>query len=126
MVVPFFRTVWPRERQFQTAHTARTLVLFLEELDARFPAGLKLVADFLVASPETDIFVFQFGNEGERGHADLTRRYPPDTLMLMDKIVEDSAQRPPHGLAEVLTRIAEAAPELRQDARWQRLHRLAL
>jgi hypothetical protein len=126
VVVPFFRSVWPRERQFQTADTTRALVLFLEELDDKFPAGLKLVADFLVALPETDTFMFQLSSKGERGHADLTNRYPQDTLLLVDKIVDDGVKRPPYGLADVLTRIADTAPELRHDARWQRLHRLAL
>jgi hypothetical protein len=45
-VVPFFRNVWPRERQFQTSETSRILVLFLEGLGARFPDGVRLVADF--------------------------------------------------------------------------------
>ena len=125
-VEPFFRNVWPRERQFQTVDTTRTLVHFLEELGERFPAGVQLLADFLVASPDTDIFVYQFGNDREHGHADLTAQYPLDTLFLLSKIVDDTSQRPPYGLAKVLSRLADAAPELRHDERWQRLHRLTL
>jgi hypothetical protein len=125
-VVPFFRRVWPRERQFQTLDTTRTLVLFLEEVGEHFPEGVSLVADFLVPSPDAGMFVFQFGNDREHGHADLTDRYPLDTLFLLSKIVDETSQRPPYGLAEVLSRLTSAAPELRHDERWQRLHRLTL
>lgn len=125
VVVPFFRNVWPRERQFQTAETSRNLVLFLEELGENFPNGVRLVVDFLVASSNTDVFVFQFGSDAERGHGDLTKQYPRETLTLLNKIIDESSPRPPYGLAEVVTRLADAAPDLRQDERWQRLHKLA-
>jgi hypothetical protein len=124
IVVPFFRNVWPRERQFQTGATSRTLVLFLEELGERFPDGVALVSDFLVSSSDTDIFVFQFGSDAQHGHADLTKQYPQETLTLLNRIIDETSC-PPYGLAEVVTRLAEAAPDLRQDERWQRLHRLA-
>jgi hypothetical protein len=106
--------------------TTRTLVLFLEEVGEHFPEGVSLVADFLVPSPDAGMFVFQFGNDREHGHADLTDRYPLDTLFLLSKIVDETSQRPPYGLAEVLSRLTSAAPELRHDERWQRLHRLTL
>ena len=124
IVVPFFRNVWPRERQFQTGGTSRSLVLFLEELGQRFPDGVALVSDFLVSSPDTDVFVFQFGSDAQHGHADLTKQYPQESLTLLDKIIDETS-RPPYGLAEVVKRLAEAAPDLRQDERWQRLQRLA-
>jgi hypothetical protein len=123
-VVPFFRNVWPRERQFQTVETTRTLVLFLEELGERFPDGVSLVADFLTPSPNAETFVFQFGNDREHGHVDLTARYPLDTLFLLSKIIDETSERPPYGLAEVLSHLANAAPDLRHDERWQKLHRL--
>jgi hypothetical protein len=125
IIVPFFRNVWPRERQFQTAETSRSLVLLLEDLGERFPDGVRLVGDFLVSSPSTDVFVFQFGNERENGRADLTKQYPLATLALLSKIIDENSTRPPYGLAEVMTRLADALPSLRQDDRWQRLHKLA-
>jgi hypothetical protein len=125
IVVPFFRDVWPRERQFQTAETSRSLVLFLEDLDEHFPDGVRLVGDFLVSSPDTDTFVFQFGSDREHGHADFTHQYPRETLTLLSKIIDETSLRPPYGLADVMTRLVEAEPDLRQDERWQRLHKMA-
>ncbi len=126
LVVPFFRNVWPRERKFQTPATTRRLVLLLSGLDGRFADGVHLVADFLVPSADTDTFVFQFGRNNANGHANLTTRFPHETLVLLSKIVDEAAPRPPYGLADVLSRIAEAAPDLRHDERWQRLHRLTM
>ena len=124
LVVPFFRNVWPRERKYQTSATAHRLVLLLGELDDRFADGVRLVTDFLV--PSVDMDVLQFGSERAHGHVDLTTRFPHETLVLLSKIIDKTSPRPPYGLANVLTRLAETAPELRHDERWQRLHRLTL
>jgi hypothetical protein len=124
LVFPFFRKGWPREKKFQTPETTGMLLLFVQELGDRFPDGVRLVADLLGPSSETDLFVFQFGREAEHGHADLTRRFPHETLLLLDKIIDSTHKHPPYGLADVLTRLTDAAPELRHDDRWQRLHRL--
>jgi hypothetical protein len=126
LIVPFFHNVWPRERMFQTSATTRTLVLFLGELGSRFADGVRLIADFLVPSVDMDVFVFQFGSEREHGHADLTARFPHETLFLLGKVVDETRPHPPYGLADALSRLAEAAPDLRHDERWQRLHRLTL
>jgi hypothetical protein len=126
LVVPFFNSVWPREREFQTASTTRTLVQFLTDLNDRFPDGVSLVSDYLVQAPDTDLVVYQFGSEREHGHADLTTRYPLDTLFLLSRIIDETSERAPYGLADVLSRLATAAPEVRHDERWQRLHRLTL
>lgn len=125
-VAPFFRNVWPRESEFQTADTTRTLVLFLEELGERFPDGVSLVGSFLVPSSGADTIVFQFGNDREHGHADLTIKYPQETLYLLSKIIDETVRRPPYGLADVLSKLTSVAPGLRHDERWQRLHRLTL
>ena len=126
LIVPFFRDAWPREQEFQTAETTRTLVRFVAGLGERFPAAVSLVADFLVPSSDTSMLVFQFSSDRDSGYADLTARYPLDTLFLLSKIIDDAGERAPYGLAEVLSRLAVAAPELRHDERWQRLHRRTL
>jgi hypothetical protein len=84
------------------------------------------VADFVVASPNANAFVFQIGSNRANGQVDLVAQYPVDTLFFLSKIVGETSERPPYGLAEVLSRLAESAPEFRHDERWQRLHRLTL
>ena len=126
VIVPFFRDVWPRERKFQTPATTRALVQFLEKLGERFPKGFALVADFLVQSKDTDIFVFTFGSDRAQDHGHLTAQFPNETLSLLYLIIDQTHSSPPYGLAEVMTRLAAAAPELRHDERWQRLHRFSL
>ena len=126
IVVPFFEKVWPRERKFQTADTTRMLLLFVQDLGDQFANGVRLIADLLGPSSEADVFVFQFGRETEHGHADLTKQFPRETLFVLDKIIDSAHQRPPYGLADVLTRLVDAAPELRHDDRWQRLHHLTV
>lgn len=125
IVVPFLRNVWPRDRQFQTPETSRSFVLALENLGKRFPDGVNLVSDLLMSSTGIDTVIFQFGSDGEHGHADLTRRYPQATLTLLSKIIDENSPRPPYGLAELMKRLADAAPDIRQDNRWQRLHKMA-
>jgi hypothetical protein len=126
LMVPFFREVWPREQQFQTAATTSMLLRMLEDADDRFPAAVRLVANYLVPSTDAHIFVSQFGSERRNGHADLTVRYPRDTLFVLGRIVAEGTPRPPYGLGQVLSRLIEAGPELRQDPQWQRLHQLTL
>ena len=125
LVAPFFRDVWPREQKFQTPASTRYLVHFLEELGERFPQGVALVADYLIPSADIDTFIFQLGSDREHGHAELTTQFPHETLLLLSRIVDQKQPRPPYGLADVLTRLADVAPELRYDDRWQRLQRLA-
>jgi hypothetical protein len=124
-ITSFFRKAWPRERKFQTTETTRALLFLVKGLGSRFADGVRLVADFLTPLPEVDVHVYQFGNEGEHGHADLTKQFPHETLLLLDKVIDSTHQRSPYGLAEVLTRLSDAAPELRHDDRWQRLRRLS-
>jgi hypothetical protein len=126
LIVPFFRTVWPRERVFQTSINTNSFILLLLGLKARFAQGVVLVADFLVPSTTVDTFVFQFSHDGDYGHADITTKFPREVLLVMSKIIDQTGPRAPYGLVEVLTRLVEAAPELRQDDRWQRLHRMTL
>jgi SIR2-like protein len=126
LIVPFFRNVWPRERKLQTAETTRMLLLFLEDLGELFADGVRLVADFLEPVPEVDVFVYQFGSDGEQGSANLTRQFPQEALLVLDKVIGNMRERAPYGLAGILTQIADAAPSLRHDARWQRLERLTM
>jgi hypothetical protein len=126
IVVPFFRNVWPRDRKFQTGETSRLLAFLLEESGEFFPRGVDLVADFLVGVPNSDILVYKLGGEVDNGHSSLAKRYPEQTLTLLSKIVDENSPRPPYGLAEVMTGLVEACPDLRQDVRWQRLHKLTL
>ena len=80
----------------------------------------------LKRTAEADMFVFQFGSDRENGRADLIVRYPHDSLFVLDKIIAEGTARPPYGLGQVLSRLVEAASEIRVDSRWQRLHRLVL
>jgi len=125
VVVPFFRDIWPREQQCQTSETSRTLVVFLEELGERFPDGVCLVADYLVPFPNTDGFIIQFSHDGGSTHSNLTRQYPQEMLILLDRIIDENEPRPPYGLAEITKRLVDAAPDLRQNESWQRLHKMA-
>jgi len=126
LMVPFFRDVWPREQEFQTTGTTRVLLGMLSDSGKRFPALARLVGNYLVPSAEADMFVFQFGSDRENGRADLIVRYPHDSLFVLDKIIAEGTARPPYGLGQVLSRLVEAASEIRVDSRWQRLHRLVL
>lgn len=123
-IVPFFRHVWPRDRQFQTPETTHRLMLFLENLGERFPDGVRLVGNFLVSCPDVDVFLFQLGRDGGDGRPSLARKYPLATLVLLNRIVDKNSPRPPYGLAEVVTSLADASPEIRQDASWQSLHEM--
>jgi hypothetical protein len=98
----------------------------LSDSGKRFPALARLVGNYLVPSAEADMFVFQFGSDRENGRADLIVRYPHDSLFVLDKIIAEGTARPPYGLGQVLSRLVEAASEIRVDSRWQRLHRLVL
>jgi hypothetical protein len=124
MIVPFFRHVWPRELKFQTGETTRVLVLLLEELRDVFPEAVRLIGDFLVPLSQADNVPFQFGRADPDSTPALADQYPQDTLVVLDKVIDNAPKRAPYGLADVLKKIADVAPDLRYDERWQRLHSL--
>jgi hypothetical protein len=124
IIVPFFQQVWPRELKFQTAETTRVLLLFLQEVRDLFPKAVRLIGDFLVPLPQADTVPFQFGRADPDSRPALADQYPRDTLVVLDKVIDNAPKRAPYGLADVLKKIADVAPDLRYDERWQRLHSL--
>lgn len=118
--------MWPRERKFQTGSTTNAFLSILNDLDERFPDGVHLVGAHLTPLSHPDSFTYRFDSDRENGRSDLANKYPHETLFVVDKIIDEKSERAPYGLAQLLTRLLKAAPGIRQDARWQRLHRLTL
>jgi hypothetical protein len=126
VVEPFLRKVWPRERKFQTSATTDAFLRILNDLDAQFPDGVHLLGAHLTSLSHPDSFTYRFDSDRDNGRSDLANKYPFDTLSVVDKIIDEKSERAPYGLAQLLTRLLKAAPDIRQDPRWQRLHRLTL
>lgn len=123
---PFLEKAWPREVRFQTEQTSRMFVAWAGKTGDLFPEVVRGILPYLVPILDSDMFAYdlvrQHGGEG----SELPKRFPDDTLTLLDKSLPDSLERIPYNLDAVVEMVAEAKPSLRQDRRWWRLRDLAL
>ncbi len=128
LIVPFFKYVWPRERRFQSSSTAFVVASLLASTGEKFPAAVKLLAEFLVPSSQTDFFIHSYNKASYKDGSEdkLLNRYPTECLIVLSRMVDVNARRAPYGLGDTLSILLEAAPELKHDERWRRLYQLTL
>ena len=80
-----------------------------------FPAALAVVRDWLqpLEHPSYDVLLLL--------KSDICSRYPADALSLLSSVIADQ-QWGPRELGQCLLQIVQAAPQLEQDVRYQRLN----
>lgn len=113
-VQPFWHDVWPKARDLATSSIAESLIRLCIAAGAEFPSALTAVQDWLQSIEHSHYVVHRLFESG------LCKRFPDDALQLLNAVIDDQ-QWAPRELVECLYEIVEAAPELAQDARFQRL-----
>ncbi len=114
-IQPFWQQIWPKSRDLATPRIAESLTRLVIAARGEFPAALAAVRDWLQPIEHPHYVVHLLYESG------LCSRYPIDALNLLDAVIADQ-QWPPRELGQCLDEIAQVAPPLAQDARYQRLH----
>ena len=85
---------------------------------------MKSIAKYVYPPDYADLFIFKMKKSEQEG-TELASRFPGEVLTLLDRVIAADQQYPPYDLSSVLSMIAEAKPQLRQDTKWLRLRKLA-
>lgn len=111
----FWQQIWPKSRDLATPRIAESLTRLVIAARGEFPATLTAVQDWLqpIEHPHYIVHLLH--------ESCLCSRYPVDALNLLDAVIAEQ-QWPPRELGQCLEEIAQAAPPLAQDVRYQRLH----
>lgn len=116
-VIPFIREAWPNERRYRTSETSGAWLWLLRDTSDAFPDVLDAVRNHLGV-----IDGYQATLDGMEP---MAKRFPGQTLDLLNRVVPDGMGNAPYGLSLVLTLLVEAEPALISDTRYRRLHGLA-
>lgn len=111
---PFWQNVWPKSRDLVSARIAELLSRLVIAARNEFPVALDIVHDWLQPI-EHPFYVTNLLQE-----AGLCSKFPVDALRLISIIVVDQEWGASE-LGECLEEIAQAAPQLKKDARYVRL-----
>lgn len=111
---PFWQKIWPKSRDLATRRIAESLTRMVIAARGEFPAALAAVQDWLQPIEHPNYVVHLLHDSG------LCSRYPADALSLLNAVIADQ-QWGPRELGQCLDQIAQAAPNLAQDARYLRL-----
>ncbi len=116
LVIPFIRNAWPKERRFRTSGTISAWVSLLCDTGDAFPEVLDAVWDLLDPVDWRRIVLLDI--------EPLAKKFPEQTLKLLNRVVPDEVHQLPWGLSRLLDLLAEADPDLISEPRYRRLHRL--
>ena len=111
---PFWQYVWPKSRDLATPRIAESLTRLIIAARSEFPAALAAMQDWLQPI-ENPFYVVHLLHE-----SGLCTQFPADSLHLLDSVIADQ-QWAPQEVEQCLNEIVQAAPQLAQDPRCQRL-----
>lgn len=112
---PFWQEVWPKKCEMATPRIAEYLSRVAIAAGDEFPRALTAVQDWLQPLKSPDYIISLLSESG------LCRRFPKEAMLLLDLVVNVELWLP-RELRKCLTEIVEAAPEIAQEIRYQRLH----
>lgn len=113
-IQPFWQRVWPKSLSLVSNGIAQSLARLSIAARGEFPSALSTLLDWLRPIEHPHYVIHRLHESG------LAGRFPKDALRLLDAVLDDQPWAPPE-LGQCLTAIAEAAPILVQDSRYQRL-----
>ena len=114
-IAPFWQCAWPKSCQLASKDLAETLAQLSIAARGQFPAALDIVLHWLQPIKHLDYVVHLLHESG------LSKLFPQDTLCLLNAIIDSQQLVLQDELKQCLMAISEAAPNLQQDARHQRL-----
>jgi hypothetical protein len=113
-VQPFWQNVWPKSRDLATPRIAESLTRLNIAARSEFPTALATMQDWLQPIEHPHYVLHLLHELG------LCARFPADAVRLLDAVIGDQQWAPPE-LGQCLDEIVQAAPQLAQDVRYQRL-----
>ncbi|HFP0160916.1 TPA: hypothetical protein ACHK7W_004984, partial [Escherichia coli] len=114
-VQPFWQQVWPKSRNLATPRISESLTRMVIAARGEFPAALAVVQDWLQPLEHLSYDVRLLLK------SDICSRYPADALSLLNAVIAEQHWGP-RELGQCLLQIVQAAPQLEQDVRYQRLN----
>ena len=122
----FLEEAWPKEIRFQTEDTSLNLARLAGVTGDDFPEVVQAILPRLVPVYKDSGFLFRvIYRDGDGREFELATKFPEATVALVNKLVPDNPSARLSDLNNILERIAEAKPTLRQDWRWRRLRKIA-
>lgn len=113
-VQPFWQQVWPQSRELATSQISESLTRLMIAAGGEFPTALDAVQDWLRPIEDPHYVVSKLHESG------LCKRFPAEALRLLSTVVVDQ-QWASREVGQCLDEIADAEPNLAQDARYKRL-----
>jgi hypothetical protein len=113
-VQPFWQQVWPKSRELVSNGIAESVARLSIAARGEFSAALSAVQDWLQPIEHPHYVVHRLHESG------LAGRFSEHALRLLNAVLNNQPWAP-RELGQCLTAIAEAAPALEQDPRYQRL-----
>jgi hypothetical protein len=113
-ILPFWKKIWPKSRDKMSENISHSLARLCIAAESEFPNALDIVRDWLQNVPHPGIVLSKLEKSG------LCKKHPESALSLLDAIIGQPGWRS-NALCKCLDHIAEAALQLKQDRRWQRL-----
>ena len=123
-VVPFFKSVWPKDQPFRNKDVTKSLIILLSHTGDHFRDVFLVVKQFLVSFDDDIHAIPNFALKGG-GKDGLISKFPDEVLELFDIVLSPEMKHPPLYLNMILSMISEAKKSLEGDRRYRRLHRLA-
>jgi hypothetical protein len=125
-VKPFIERAWPRQVKLRTENVSRSFAHLIEQSGDNFPEVVRAVVGLLRPVAHLDMITYRLSKEPEGGTNDFARRFPAETLLLLNALVAEDRSQMPYELGKALNVIAEADPKLRRTKAWRRLYDLTV
>ncbi|WAF68624.1 anti-phage defense-associated sirtuin Dsr1 [Aeromonas dhakensis] len=111
---PFWQQIWPKSRHLATPRMTESLSRFVIAARDEFPAALAEVQNWLQPIEHPHYVIHLLAESG------LCRQFPIEALFVLNALITDQPWLPSE-LGQCLNEIEQAAPQLAQDAQYQRL-----
>ena len=116
---PFFRDVWPKEREYRHASLTGEMIGIVVAARDAFSAALRQLSPYMIPLTQEPSGLYYIME------SDTVEKFPEDTLSLLWHAYGHSGRGHFVGIAEILDRLVKARPEIEVDRRlqWLELHR---
>ena len=112
---PFFRDVWPKEREYRHVSLTPEFIGVAVAAGAEFPASLRQLQPYLIPFDQGPGGLYSISS------SQVPERFPRETLGLLSLVCSADSSGFFSGMAEILDRLVVADPETKVDRRLQRL-----
>lgn len=97
---PFFKSIWPKELNFQTENSSRQLFYLAIAAEDDFPDRVSDFMQLFRPIVQSDMLLYEF--EDEDRSIELLNKFPESVLKLVNSIVAPRGSYQPHNLLPIL------------------------